>query len=291
MKTIPFDKRDGYIWLDGEFIPWQDAKIHVMTHGLNYASSIFEGERVYNNVIFKSTEHTLRLSNSAKLLGFDLPFTCEVINQAKIDLVKKQGIENGYMKMMAWRGSEQMTIAAPNSSIHMMIALWSLPSYYKKDVVEKGLSLVISDWVRPAPNSFPFAAKAAGGYVVNTLAKHKATELGADDALMLDYRGYIAEGASSNIFIVFGDELHTPIPDCFLDGITRQTVIELAKQKGIKVVERHIKPKELAHANEVFLTGTASEISPVTKIEQYVYEIGPMTMGLLKDYRALVSGA
>lgn len=289
MKTIAFDQRDGYIWLDGQFLPWKDAKIHVMTHGLNYASCVFEGERVYNNVIFKSEQHTKRLRDSAKLIGFDLPYDDSTIIAAKNELVLKQEIANGYMKMMAWRGSEQMTIAAPKSTIHMMIALWSLPSYYKEETLAKGINMIISQWVRPSPSSFPYASKAAGGYVVNTLAKHTALERGADDALMLDYRGYIAEGASSNIFIVFDGELHTPIADCFLDGITRQTVIELAMKKGLKVVIRHILPEELANAQEVFLTGTASEICPVTQIEKYHFPIGDVTMGLLQDYKNLVN--
>lgn len=288
MTIIGFDQRDGYIWFNGEFVPWKEAKIHVLNHGLNYASSVFEGERVYNNVIFKSAEHTKRLRQSAHLLDFDLPFTDDEINQAKNQLVAKQAISNGYMKMMAWRGSEQMTIAAPNSKIHLMIALWSLPSYYKKDVIEQGIKMMTSQWVRPAPNVFPFASKAAGSYVVNTLAKHKAMKMGYDDALMLDYRGYIAEGASSNIFLVIDNKLHTPIADCFLNGITRQTVIELAKQNGIIVHERHIKPEELANASEVFLTGTASEITPVVEIDQYTFEIGEITRELSKKYKMLV---
>lgn len=288
MTIIGFDQRDGYIWFNGEFVPWKEAKIHVLNHGLNYASSVFEGERVYNNVIFKSAEHTKRLRQSAHLLDFDLPFTDDEINQAKNQLVAKQQISNGYMKMMAWRGSEQMTIAAPNSKIHLMVALWSLPSYYKKDVIEQGIKMMTSQWVRPAPNVFPFASKAAGSYVVNTLAKHKAMKMGYDDALMLDYRGYIAEGASSNIFFVIDNQLHTPIADCFLNGITRQTVIELAKQNGIIVHERHIRPEELANASEAFLTGTASEITPVVEIDQYMFEIGEITRELSKKYKILV---
>lgn len=284
MKSVPFDKRDGYIWFDGMFVAWQDAKIHVMTHGLNYASCVFEGERVYNNIIFKSYQHTSRLSCSANLLGFKLPFSEEVINKAKDELVVKQNIDNGYMKMMAWRGSEQMTIAAPNSSIRMMIALWSLPTYYRKEVVEAGLSLTISEWVRPPANSMPCASKAAGGYAINTLSKHAASDKGFDDALMLDYRGFIAEGTSANFFMVIGNELHTPIPDCFLNGITRQTVIDLAKARGIKVVERHIEPTELAKTNEAFLTGTASEITPIRNIDQYIFTPGKITLGLMKDF-------
>lgn len=284
MKSEPFDRREGFIWFDGQFVLWPDAKIHVMTHGLNYASSVFEGERVYNNVIFKSHQHTDRLANSAKLLGFTLPFSAAAINKAKDELVVRQKIENAYMKMMAWRGSEQMTIAAPNSKIHMMIALWSMPTYYKKEVLAKGLSLMISDWVRPPANSMPFASKAACGYVINTLSKHAAAERGYDDALMLDYRGLIAEGTSANFFMVVDGELHTPIADCFLSGITRQTVIDLAKARGIKVIERHIEPAELAKTSEVFLTGTASEITPVRSIDQYKFTPGKITLGLMKDF-------
>jgi branched-chain amino acid aminotransferase len=289
MKTVPFDKREGYIWFDGNFVSWPEAKIHVMNHGLNYASCVFEGERVYNNVIFKSHIHTKRLEQSAHLLGFKLPFEAEIINNAKDELVKKQNITDGYMKMMAWRGSEQMTIAAPNSSIHIMIALWSLPSYYRKEIIEKGLSLTISDWVRPPANSMPTNSKAACGYVINTLSKHAASDHGFDDALMLDYRGFIAEGTSANFFMVINGELHTPIPDCFLNGITRQTVIELATKRGIKVIERHIKVSELARATEAFLTGTASEITPIKNIKNYNFSPGEITKNLISDYRKLVS--
>jgi branched-chain amino acid aminotransferase group I len=289
MQIISFDKRDGYIWFNGQFVPWPEAKIHVMTHGLNYASCVFEGERVYKGVIFKSHQHTQRLEKSANLLGFKLPFTAAEINKAKDELVKKQNIENGYMKMMAWRGSEQMTIAAPQSSIHMMIALWSLPSYYRKEVVEKGLSLMISEWVRPPASSMPTDSKAACGYVINTLSKHAAADKGFDDALMLDYRGLIAEGTSANFFMVIDGELHTPIPDCFLNGITRQTVIDLAKKRNIKVIERHIELSELSKANEAFLTGTASEIVPIKSINDYSFSFGPVTKVLVDDYHELVN--
>ncbi len=288
MKALPFDRREGFIWFDGKFVPWPEAKIHVMTHGLNYASCVFEGERVYNNVIFKSYIHTKRLEQSANLLGFKLPFDADTINLAKDELVKKQNISEGYMKVMAWRGSEQMTIAAPDSSIHIMIALWSLPSYYRKELVESGLSLTISDWVRPPANSMPTNSKAACGYTINTLSKHAAADQGFDDALMLDYRGLIAEGTSANFFMVVDGELHTPIPDCFLNGITRQTVIDLAKKRGIKVVERHIEVVELANADEAFLTGTASEITPIKNIKDYHFSCGEITKGLMSDYKELV---
>ncbi len=288
MDIVPFDKREGYIWYNGEMVSWPDAKVHVLNHGLHYASSVFEGERVYNGKIFKSRTHTERLHKSAEILGFDLPYTTEQLEEAKHAIVKKQNIVDGYMRAFAWRGSEKMAISAQNNSIHMAIATWPWPPYYAEDLHTKGIKLDWAIYKRPDPATAPVAAKAAGLYMICTISKHKAERDGFNDALMMDYEGYVAEATGANFFMVVNGELHTPIADRFLNGITRQTVIGLAKDLGIKVVERRIKPNELANAQEAFLTGSAAEITPVGQVAEHHFVPGVVTRKLKEAYHALV---
>jgi len=289
MTLIPFDDRDGVIWFDGAFVPWREAKIHVLTHGLHYGSCVFEGERAYNGNIFKSRQHSERLHKSAELLGFKIPFSVDEIEKAKKELVAKQKIVNGYLRPVAWRGSEIMGVSAQKSKIHLAIAAWDWPSYFSKEMREKGIKLIHARWTRPAPNMAPTASKAAGLYMICTMSKHEAEAQGCQDALMLDYRGYVAEATGANIFFVLNGELHTPIADCFLNGITRQTVIELARGAGIKVIERHIKPEEMKNASEVFLTGSAAEVTPVGEIGELTFTVGPITKKLMQAYHDLVN--
>jgi len=288
MELAPFDDRDGFIWMNGKFVPWREAKIHVLNHGLHYASCVFEGERVYNGKVFKLTEHSERLRKSAELLGFTVPYSVEELDNATREVVAKQGVKDGYVRPFSWRGSEKMAISSQTSRIHTAIAAWPWPPYYSDDARMKGLKLSIADWRRPSPETAPTASKAAGLYMICTMSKHKAEAAGFNDALMLDYRGFIAEATGANIFIVMDGKLHTPTPDCFLNGITRLTVINLAKKRGIEVVERHIKPEELANGSEAFLTGTAAELTPIGSIEKYNFEIGVVTKQLLEDYNSLV---
>lgn len=288
MSLIPFDDRDGFIWMNGHMLPWRDAKVHVLTHGLHYGSCVFEGERVYGGKVFKLREHSERLIKSGELIGFSIPYTVEELDKATLEVVAKQKIQNGYVRPVAWRGSEMMAISAQQTKIHVAIAAWEWPSYFSKEARERGLKLQISSWARPAPNTAPTASKAAGLYMICTMSKHAAEKAGFDDALMLDYRGYIAECTGANIFFIMNGELHTPKPDCFLDGITRRTVMDLAKRRGITVVERHMEPAELTRAQEVFVTGTAAEITPIGKIGDHSYSVGPMTKQLMEDYSAEV---
>lgn len=288
MQQPPFDDRDGFIWYDGKTVPWRDAKLHVLTHGLHYASSVFEGERAYNGKIFKLREHTERLHNSAKLLGFEIPYSVEEIDQVCKEIIVKNNIVDGYIRPVAWRGSEMMAVSAQKTKIHLAIAAWPWPSYFAGEAKERGLRLQISKWARPAPNTAPTASKAAGLYMICTLSKHAAEKDGFEDALMLDYRGLVAEATGANIFFVMGDELHTPIADCFLNGITRRTVMDLARARGIKVVERHIKPEELQQAKEVFLCGSAAEVTPIGLIGDYQFTVGTITKQLMQDYSDLV---
>jgi branched-chain amino acid aminotransferase len=287
-QLIPFDDRDGMIWLDGRLVPWREAKIHVLTHGLHYASSVFEGERIYSGRIFKLREHSQRLLESARMLGFEIPYSLDQIESATQEVVAASKIQNGYIRPIAWRGSEILSVAARASKIHLAIAVWAWPSYFNQQSREQGLKLQLSRWARPAPNTAPTKSKASGLYMICTLSKHAAEVDGFDDALMLDYRGYIAEATGANVFFVMDGELHTPIPDCFLDGITRRTVIELARGKGLRVIERHIKPEELKNASEVFLTGTAAEIAPVGQIEIQIYQERRITKMLVADFHDLV---
>lgn len=287
MQTISFDDRDGFIWFDGKFVPWREAKIHVLTHGLHYASCVFEGIRSYDYKIFKLNEHNQRLHKSAELLGFKIPYTVEQLNLVTQELVNLQNIPNSYIRAFAWRGSETMRASAKNTSIHTAIACWEVPNDYYKNG-HKGSSLMISEWVRPPANSMPTSSKSAGMYMISTLSRHKAEELGYDDALLLDYRGYIAEASVANFFMVHNNILYTPIADCFLNGITRQTIIELATKKNIPVVEKHLKLEDLAEAEEAFLTGTAVGITPIIQIGEYQFKIGNITESLIAAYYNLV---
>lgn len=288
MQQPSFDDRDGFIWYDGKMVPWRDAKLHVLTHGLHYASSVFEGERAYNGKIFKLTEHSERLHNSAKLLGFEIPYSVAELDKVCKEILVKNNIVDGYVRPVAWRGSEMMAVSAQKTKIHVAIAAWPWPSYFAGEAKERGLRLQMSQWSRPAPNMAPTASKAAGLYMICTLSKHAAEKDGFEDALMLDYRGLVAEATGANIFFVMGDELHTPIADCFLNGITRRTVMDLARARGIKVVERHIKPEEMAQAKEVFLCGSAAEVTPVGVIGEHKFPVGAMTKQLMQDYSDLV---
>ncbi len=290
-ELIPFDKRDGYIWYNGQFVEWKDAKVHVLNHGLHYASCVFEGERIYAGKIFKSTEHSTRLHASANMIGFEVPYSVEQLNKIKLEIVAKQNIVDGYMRAFAWRGSEQMAISAQKTSINVAVACWQWPSYYSDEARRAGLKLKFAKYRRPSPETAPTAAKAAGLYMICTISKHEAEKEGYNDALMLDYRGFLAEATGANLFLVMKNgELHTPLPDCFLNGITRLTVIDIAKAKGLKVVERHIKPEELADAADVFITGSAAELTRVGAIgDQYKYpEISPITLDLMETYSRLV---
>lgn len=288
---IPFDKREGHIWYNGEFCDWQNAKVHVLNHGLHYASCVFEGERIYNGKIFKCSEHSSRLHKSAELLGFEIPYSVEELDKFKKETAKKQNIVDGYMRAFAWRGSEKMAISAQNNKIHVAIACWPWPPYYSDEARKAGLKLKFAKFRRPSPECAPTASKAAGLYMICTISKHEAEREGYNDALMLDYRGYLSEATGANLFLVMKNgELHTPLPDCFLNGLTRQTVIELAKKRGITVIERHIKPEELEDAKDAFLTGSAAEITRIGEIEnKYKYpEISEMTNNLMQDYHDLV---
>jgi branched-chain amino acid aminotransferase len=292
MLTAPFDDRDGTIWFDGTLIPWRDAKIHVLTHALHYASAVFEGERVYGGKIYKLNEHTERLFKSAEIFGFKMPFTVADINAATKAVCEDNGIVDGYIRPIAWRGSEMMGVSAQQTKIHIAIAAWAWPSYFSPEARMKGIRLKTGPWRRPAPDTAPVMAKAAGLYMICTLSKHTVENEGWDDALFLDWQGRVSESTGANIFLSFGDgKLHTPIPDCFLNGITRQTVIGLAKKRGIEVIERHIMPDELGKATEVFVTGTAAEVTPVGQIDSNTYTVGEITKRLMADYDAEVGKA
>ena len=284
----PFDQRDGFIWYNNELVPWKDAKVHVLNHGLHYASSVFEGLRVYNGKIFKLAEHSERLRKSAEILGFEVPYSVEELNGFTKLIVEKQGITDGYVRPIAWLGSERMKIYAEGNKVHVAIATWEWPAYFAEELYQTGIKLCWADWKRPAPDTAPTASKASGLYMICTSSKRKAEAGGFHDAMMLDYRGYIAEATGANFFMVVDGELHTPIADCFLDGITRRTVIALAKELGITVRERHIKPEELASAQEAFLTGTAAEVTPVGAIGDYQFTPGEVTDKLRKAYHELV---
>jgi len=293
MEQIPFDKRTGTIWYNGEFVDWQDAKVHVLNHGLHYGSCVFEGERIYSGKIFKSLQHSQRLHQSAQMMDFIIPYSVEQLVIAKDQLVVKQNIIDGYMRAFAWRGSEKMAISAQHNSIHVAIACWTWPPYYSAEAREKGLKLKFARYRRPAPDSAPVAAKASGLYMICTISKHEAERDGYNDALMLDYRGYLAEATGANLFLVAKNgDLHTPLADCFLNGITRQTVIELAKKRGINVVEKHILPQELSNYCDAFLTGSAAEITRINSItEDYVFaKTSKLTLDLMQDYSNLVRG-
>lgn len=292
MSLIPFDERDGFIWYDGRLIPWREAQLHVLSHGLHYASCVFEGERVYNGTIFRLDDHNERLRNSAKILGFEIPASIDDLALATQQVITSNNIVDGYVRPIAWRGAEQMGVSAQATKIHLAIAAWDWPAYFSPEARAKGIRMKWAPWARPAPHTAPTQAKAAGLYMICTMSKHNAEAAGCDDALMLDWRGQLAEGTGANIFLVFNGELHTPTPDCFLNGLTRQTVIDLAKKRGIRVVERAIMPDELAIADEVFLTGSAAEVTPVGEIigERGHYRFTPGTICRLmwEDYDRVV---
>ncbi|MCF8467506.1 MAG: branched-chain amino acid aminotransferase [Sneathiella sp.] len=288
MDTSSFADRDGFIWFNGKLVPWRDANIHVLTHGLHYASSVFEGERVYDGEIFKLEEHTNRLIESARILGFKLEQTAGEINEASRQTVIANKIVDGYVRPVAWRGSEMMGVSAQNNRINLAIAAWVWPSYFTPEARMKGIRLKLSHWKRPSPETIPTKSKAAGLYMICTLSKHQAESEGFDDALMLDYRGRVAEATGANIFFVRDGALHTPTPDCFLDGITRRTVIDLAKARGIDVIERAIMPEEMGDFTECFLTGTAAEVTPVSSIDTFQFTPGAVCQQLIKDYESCV---
>ena len=289
MAGPAYDDRDGKIWYDGEMVDWREANVHLLTHALHYGSGVFEGVRMYSGNIFKLQEHSERLINSAAIMGFDIPYSVEEINQACIDACAVNNITDGYLRPLAWRGSEMMGVAAQSNTIHLAVAAWEWPSYFSPEARNKGISLKTSKWRRPAANTAPVHAKACGLYMIATLSKHDAESDGFTDSLMLDYRGHVAEATGANIFMEMGDgKLHTPTPDCFLDGITRRTVIDLAKARGIEIVERTILPEELANVTQVFLTGTAAEVTPVGAIDDKTFDVGDITKALREDYENLV---
>src|SRR3954452_24555661 len=283
MSTASFDDRDGWIWLNGQFVPWREAKVHVLTHGLHYASAVFEGERMYGGEIFELTAHTERLFESARILDFEIPFTVAQIDQACKDTCAKNGLTDAYLRPIAWRGSEMIGVSAQNTSIHVAIAVWDWPSYFTPEAKAKGIRMCWAKYKRPSPETEPVHAKATGLYMICTISKHAAEKDGYTDAMMLDYRGYLAESTGSNVFFIKDGVIHTPTPDCFLNGITRQTVIKLARSQGIEVIERHIKPEELAGFTECFVTGTAAEVTPVGQIGEYSFTPGKLSLGLADD--------
>ena len=288
MASVPFDQLDGFIWMNGQFVKWPDAKIHVLTHGLHYASAVFEGERAYGGRIFKLREHTERLHKSAEILGFTIPYSVAEIEEACKELLRKQGFSDAYVRPIAWRGSEQMGVSAQNNRINCAIAIWQWPSYFDPAQKLKGIRLDIAEWRRPDPRTAPSKSKAAGLYMICTLSKHAAEAKGYADALMFDWRGQVAEATGANVFFVRDGTLHTPTPDCFLDGITRRTVIDLAKRRGIKVVERAIMPEELEGFEQCFLSGTAAEVTPVSEVGPHRFTVGEITKTLMNDYSAEV---
>ncbi len=286
---IPYDKREGKIWYNNELVDWNDVKVHVLSHGLHYASCVFEGERVYDGEIFKLEEHTKRFFYSAERMGFEIPYSLEEINNASKKIISIQNVSNGYVRPVAWRGSEMMAISAQKTKIHVAIATWEWVSYFDPKLKIEGIKLNISNWRRPAPNTIPWDTKAAGLYMICTLSKHEAEKQGYTDSLMLDHEGNVAEATGANIF--FKDKegkLHTPIPDSFLDGITRRTIIEIAKSKNIEVIERKIKPTELSNFVGCFLTGTAAEVTPVSMIDKFNFKVCNTIIDLSDSYQDIV---
>ena len=289
-----FDNREGWIWMNGSFIPWKKATSHIITQGLHYASAVFEGERAYNGKIFKSKEHTERLFKSAEIMGIKIPFSHDEINNAKNDLLQKMNLKNCYVRPIVWRGSNQMGLSTSNADINVAIAVWDdWHSYFKIEKRLEGLKLITSPWKRPSPETAPSNAKASGPYIICTMSKEFAEKKGYDDALMLDYRNYVAEGTGANIFFIKGNDIHTPIADCFLNGITRQTVIEMVKKQGLNLVEKHILPNEIENYDEALLTGTAAEITPIKSIDDINYNTGKNTTSykLMNDFTDLVNSS
>lgn len=290
MAFVPFDDRDGWIWFDGEFVPWREAKTHVLTHGLHYGSSVFEGERMYGGEIFKLTAHSQRLKRSAELLDFEIPYSVAEIDAACKETCARNGLIDCYIRPVAYLGAEQLSVSARNSKVHLAIAAWEWPSYFDPDVKKKGIALEWAKWRRPDPSTAPSTAKAAGLYMICTMSKTAAEKRGYADALMLDWRGYVAEATGANVFFVKDGALHTPRVDHILDGITRQTVIEMAQARGTEVVVRDILPEELAGFSECFLTGSAAEVTPVGQVGDYRFTPGELSLGLMDDYGKLVRG-
>ncbi len=284
----PFSDRPGVIWYNGEFVPWKDATVHVLSHGLHYGSGVFEGERAYGGTVFKLDEHTRRLHASADLLGFEIPYSVEEINRATDELLARQGHADAYVRPIAWRGSEMMGVSAQHNRINVAIAVWEWPSYFKPEEKLKGIRLDLAKYRRPDPATAPAKSKATGLYMICTLSKHEAERKGYADAMMLDWRGRVAEATGANVFFVKDGALHTPTPDCFLDGITRRTVIDLAKRRGYEVIERTIMPEEMATFEQCFLTGTAAEVTPVSEIGPYKFTPGEISKTLMEDYSAAV---
>ena len=289
-QEASFDDRDGWIWFDGKLVPWREADVHVLTHALHYASSVFEGQRAYNGEIFKLQEHSERLRKSASILGFELPWSVDEINAACIEVLKVNGFTDAYMRQVAWRGSESMGVAPGKTKPHLAIAAWEWGKYYEPRESANGIRLDIAPWRRPAPYTAPTESKAAGLYMICTLSKQHAENRGFNDALMFDWRGRVAEATGANVFFVRDNELHTPTPDCFLDGITRRTVKDLAVRRGVEVKERAIWPEELESFEQMFLTGTAVEVTAVRSAGPWNFEVGDLTKQLAKDYDDLVRG-
>ena len=285
---VSFDKIDGVIWYDGKLVPWADANVHVLTHGLHYASAVFEGERAYGGRVFKSREHSERLKNSANILDFEIPYSVAEIDAAKQLVIDSNNLPDGYVRPIAWRGSEMMGVAASTNTIHLAIAAWQWPSYFDPAEKLKGIRIGLAEYRRPDPATIPAMAKAAGLYMICTISKHRAERAGYADAMMLDWRGRVAECTGANIFFVQDGKIHTPIADCFLAGITRQTVIGLAKTRGFEVIERRIMPDELTGFSECFITGTAAEVTPVSEIANWTFTPGAISEALMKDYSAEV---
>ena len=290
MTDATFDNRDGFIWFDGALRPWRDANVHVLTHAMHYASAVFEGERAYGGKVFAMSEHSQRLIESARILGFELPWTRDQIDAAVMETLVANGLTNGYVRPIAWRGSEQMGVSAQRTKPHLAIACWEWGAYFGAEALAKGLRLNIAPWRRPAPYTAPTKSKAAGLYMICTMSKHAAEDAGYNDALMLDWRGQVAEATGANVFFMRDGALHTPTPDCFLDGITRRTVIGLARKRGIEVIERVIWPEELETFEQAFLTGSAAEVTPLAEIGPWRFEVGAMTKQLAADYSDLVNG-
>jgi len=288
MSVLPFDQRDGFIWMNGQLVDWKDAKLHVLSHGLHYASCVFEGERAYGGRIFKSTEHSERFKTSASLLDFEIPYSVADLDAFKQLVVEKNNFTDCYVRPLAWRGSEMMAVAAQNATINVAIAAWDWPSMFDVNEKMKGIRLDIAEYHRPDPMTAPSRAKAAGLYMICTISKHRAERRGYADAMMLDWLGRVAECTGANIFFTANGVVHTPIADCFLDGITRQTVIELAKRRGLEVIERRIMPEELAGFEECFICGTGAEVTPVSEVGPYKFTPDTISRALIDDYSAEV---
>jgi branched-chain amino acid aminotransferase len=290
MTLIPFDDRDGYIWMDGKMLPWRDAKLHVLSHGLHYGGSVFEGERAYEGEVFKLREHSARLIKSAEYLDMKVPMTVEEVDNATREVLEANKVTEGYVRPVAWRGAEQLAISGQQTTIHVAFACWPWPKYFFPKGEDGGIALRTSGWRRPDPRTAPVQSKAAGIYMISTISKHEAERAGFDDVLMLDYKGRVAESSGANLFMVKDGELFTPDPECFLNGITRQTVLQLAKDMGVKASVATIMPDELLKADEIFVTGTAAEITPVSRIDETKFKVGKTTKQFQEAYHALVRG-